>query len=69
MAIALVLLIAIIAAGYFYWNKWQKAKMTGENAAKGVLPSIGVNPLESKPDINPADKANPFKDIKINPFE
>ena len=40
-----------------------------ESATKGVLPSIGVNPLENKPDVNPADKANPFKNIKTNPFE
>ncbi len=39
-----------------------------DSATKGVLPSLQTNPLEDKPDINPADKANPFKDIKTNPF-
>lgn len=40
-------------------------------ATKGVLPGIGeaTNPLTNKPDLNPADKANPFNAIKINPFE
>ena len=81
--IAIVLLIALGAGGYIYWNKWQKLK-TGkealekankaaetitESATKGVLPSLGTNPLENKPDINPTDKANPFKNIKTNPFE
>lgn len=81
--IVIVLLIILVIGGYFGWNYWQKYK-TGagilesagetaekitESATKGVLPSLGTNPLESKPDINPADKANPFKNIKTNPFE
>ena len=40
-----------------------------DSATKGVLPSLETNPLENKPDINPADQANPYKDIKTNPFE
>lgn len=39
-----------------------------QEATQGVLPSINTNPLENKPDINPADKANPFKNIETNPF-
>jgi len=46
----------------------EAAQKITESASQGVLPSIGTNPLESKPDVNPADKANPFKDIKTNPF-
>lgn len=44
---------------------------TIKNAAtQSVLPDIktDTNPLENKPDINPVDKANPFKDLKTNPF-
>ncbi|MDP3758728.1 MAG: hypothetical protein Q8Q86_03340 [Candidatus Daviesbacteria bacterium] len=78
--IAVILIIALGVGGYFYWNKKSKIenalnrasdalqKLT-ESVTKGVLPSIQTNPLENKPDINPADKANPFKNIKINPFE
>lgn len=40
-----------------------------QDATKGVIPSINTNPLENKPDINPADKANPFKNIETNPFK
>lgn len=83
LIIVVVLLIGLAVGGYFYWNNWKKAKtktqalekagevveQITESATQGVLPSIGVNPLESKPDINPADKANPFKNIKTNPFE
>lgn len=64
-----VILIAL-GIGYFYWNKKIKteAEKIIESATKGVLPSINTNPLENKPDINPADKANPFTNIKTNPF-
>ncbi len=78
--IATVLLIGLIVGGSFLWNNWKKsnsilekaskaADKIIESATKGVLPSIGTNPLENKPDVNPADKANPFKNIKTNPFE
>lgn len=80
--VAVVLLvIALVAGGYFYWINFEKSKSKNalENSAnaaeeitnsatKGVLPSLQTNPLENKADLNPADKANPFKDIKINPF-
>lgn len=75
--ISAVALAIGLAIGYFFWQKYKTPKLTPEetaekiteSAAKGVLPSIQTNPLENKPDINPADKANPFKNIKTNPFE
>jgi hypothetical protein len=81
--VAAILLLIILSIGaYFYWINFKKpatqnvlendsntAEDITNSAIKGVLPSIQTNPLEDKPDINPADKANPFKeDIKINPF-
>lgn len=79
LIIIVVLIIALGAGGYFYWNKKSKNKMMEDlgnavekitdSATKGVLPSLETNPLENKPDINPADQANPYKDIKTNPFE
>jgi type II secretory pathway pseudopilin PulG len=80
--IGVVALVIGLALGYFFWQKTkakpeeqaleeagEAAEKITESATKGALPSITTNPLESKPDINPADKANPFKNIKINPFE
>lgn len=81
IAVAVVLLVVLIIAG-FYWINLKKSKAgldalenasntaqdITNSATKGVLPSLQTNPLEDKPDINPADKANPFKDIKTNPF-
>ncbi len=72
LIIAVVLIIGLGISGYIYWNNWKKSKVVEkitESAIQGALPSLGINPLESKPDINPADKANPFKNIKTNPFE
>ncbi len=42
-----------------------------KSATQGVLPSFGAqeNPLQSQPDINPTTKANPFSNVKTNPFE
>ena len=81
MVVAGLLIIGLGIGGYFYWNWLQKSKLkfwdnTGDagdkitdSAIKGVLPSLGTNPLENKPDINPADAGNPIKNIKTNPFE
>ena len=81
--VAAFILIGVAAGGYIYWSKWKTAKTGTESleeaggvveemigsATKGVMPSIQTNPLEDKPDINPADKSNPYKNIKVNPFE
>lgn len=79
--IAVILLVALSAGSYFYWIKYRQSKVVNplddannsaeditNNATKGVIPEIQTNPLEDKPDVNPADKANPFRDIKTNPF-
>lgn len=78
-----VAVVGLAVGGYFFWNNWKKSassenkaienagdiaeKIVGD-ATKGTLPSIGTNPLESKPNVNPVDKANAFKNIKTNPF-
>ncbi|MDO8524532.1 MAG: hypothetical protein Q7R99_02800 [bacterium] len=79
-----VLLVGLIVAGYFYWSAVKKPQEETANllqelasttqqavqkATQGALPSLGANPMENKPDLNPVDKANPIKDIKINPFD
>lgn len=81
--IGVVVLISLAVGGYFLWNNWKKpassqtktldnvgetAEKITESATKGVLPSIQTNPLENKPDVNPASKTNPYKNIIINPF-
>ncbi len=83
--IILGIVAAVLAAGagsYLYYQKLKKAAQSdaiqnagnsaedlSKNASQGVLPSLGTNPLENQPDINPASQANPFKNIKTNPFK
>lgn len=83
--VAIILLISLGVGGYLYWNSQKKSESAPEanaiekagqaaeqitqEATKGVLPSIQTNPLENKPDVNPASQANPIKDIKTNPFD
>ncbi|MEK7801714.1 MAG: hypothetical protein AAB276_04600 [Pseudomonadota bacterium] len=45
------------------------AEDIAQSATQGAIPSINTNSLENKPDINPADKANPFTNIETNPFK
>lgn len=48
------------------------AQIITDSATQGVLPSLDVqseNPLSDAPDVNPASKANPFDEIKTNPFK
>ncbi len=76
------ILVVAIAFGYWYYQKSHKTAEIGvieqagnaaedlaKQASQGVLPSINTNVLENQPDINPASQANPFKNIKTNPFE
>ena len=71
----IILLVVLVTAGYFYWN-WSTGTKTAvptaeditDSATQGVLPSIQTNALENKPNVNPVDVANPYKDIKTNPF-
>ena len=81
--IVVVIVIGLVIGGYFYWKKYIKvspeikavenagdsAQKITDSATQGILPEINANPLENKPEVNPVDKTNPFKDIKTNPFE
>lgn len=80
----IVLIIANILAGIwvvlsavacvYYWIdlgniKPVDIKMVYHHGQEN-LPSIeNPNPIENKPDLNPIDKTNPYKNIKTNPFE
>lgn len=72
ITVALVLLAAVLFSGYLVWKKYigdRAYEDAAQGAAKGTLPSISNNPLENRPNINPAEKTNPITEIKTNPFE
>lgn len=69
---ALVLVAALLLSGYLVWKKYMGDRAyndAAQDAAKGTLPAISNNPLENRPNINPAEKTNPITEIKTNPFE
>jgi len=77
--IILVVIVAAAVAGYFYLKNIQKQPeeeaaaplKASTPAVSGTLPSLDIqtNVLKNVPEINPVDKANPFKDVYKNPFE
>lgn len=70
--VSIVLIVLVAVAGYLLFNSSsQRAEDISKIVNQGVLPSLGdsTNPMENKPDINPVDAFNPFRDIKTNPFE
>lgn len=69
IVLAVVSLI-LLGAGYWYLqSKKSGTEVIIKKDNEGVLPSVSTNPLDSKPNINPIDQTNPFKNIKTNPFE
>ena len=61
--------IAAAAAGFWYWSQKEApapapeekgAVETAKNISESV-PEIQTNPGESVPEVNPVDRANPFK--------
>ncbi len=85
LIIAAIIIVIAIVVGYIYWQRSSPvsqeeqaineagnvAEKITESASQGVLPDVAptANPYEGISKTNPADKANPFKSIKTNPFE
>ncbi len=62
--IAVAAIVVIAAMLYFSSKKIEQQSVTTAPAV-----SVGANPLQKAPDLNPVDKANPFNNIKTNPFQ
>jgi hypothetical protein len=47
------------------------AQVVIESAVRAVVPEMGVNanPLSNAPNANPAERANPFRGVQVNPFQ
>lgn len=65
LAIVGLVILGLLAAGYFYFSKPKKEEKKGavgtvERVSESV-PKITTNAAEKVPEINPLDRANPFK--------
>ncbi len=50
-------------------NAGQVPATEEEKMIEDITSSVQANPVEDKPDINPASQTNPIRKIKTNPFE
>lgn len=76
-------LVALIIIGFGAWRYMSQKKAgemsapqpikTAEDVVSAVTSNeieVGSNPVENKiPEVNPVDRANPFKDAYKNPFK
>lgn len=76
IAIGVAVLIILGLAGWYYYQKPKEKPepiKTAEDVVEAVTqPGLEVpsNPLGGKvPEVNPVDRANPFKDVYQNPFQ
>ncbi|MBI2023081.1 hypothetical protein HYT01_00770 [Candidatus Giovannonibacteria bacterium] len=65
--------VIILVAGYYVYLTYSSKPIPAPALETVVVQNAGssVNdkPLENAPDLNPVNKANPFKSVKTNPFE
>lgn len=73
---AILIVLALLGLAFWYYSARKKAPepiKTAEDVVEAVTqPGLNVpsNPLGGKvPEVNPVDRANPFKDAYRNPFE
>ena len=56
-----LIVIALLVAGYFYFMKSKSGAVKTAEEVSNTVPEIQTNPGEKVPEINPLDRANPFK--------
>ena len=67
--VVLVIILLILLAVIYWQSPKEEAGVVTDTTKEAVVPSTSTNPLDNKPNINPVDQTNPFKNIKTNPFE
>lgn len=75
--VIIVIITLLIAALVFYFYFFKEpaeeilppVEKAANPAAAGTLPSIGSDVKVVVPELNPIEKANPYKDVYKNPFE
>lgn len=75
LVLAVIVIIALGVGGYVYWKRSvapiEQAPDLSGSTVEEVLPELNTsaNPYENVSETNPVKKANPFTDVKTNPFE
>ncbi len=64
LAVAAVIVVAAAVLYFLYTKKNASPKVN-----LSAIETVGGNPLQKAPDLNPVDKTNPFRNIKTNPFQ
>ena len=60
--IPIIFVIIVLAAGFWYWQGTEeKGAVETAKTISEAVPEIQTNPGEEVPEINPLDRANPFK--------
>lgn len=68
LAVAVLLIVAVAVAGYLYWRSTQRSVEQALEQATAPTIEVATNPLQEKvPNLNPAEKTNPFSGYQ-NPF-
>ncbi|MBI1956905.1 MAG: hypothetical protein HYS44_00390 [Candidatus Niyogibacteria bacterium] len=61
-----LVVLAVLVTGYFYFPRQEKGAVGTAKALGEAVPEIQTNPGENVPEINPLDRANPYK--YVNPL-
>lgn len=73
-----VLILAVLAiTGFLWWQTVRQSAETSSGLGSEIYQKTGnpaenlpaVDSLGNKPEVNPLSKANPFSNIKTNPFK
>ena len=73
----ILILVALAVAGFFWWQTVRQSAETSSGLGSEIYQKTGnpaenlpaVDSLGNKPEVNPLSKANPFSNIKTNPFK
>ena len=54
-------IIAAVVLGYIYLKPAKEGALDTTKTASESVPNISTNPADDVPEVNPLDRANPFK--------